>query len=201
MRLLIILLAFIALHNCSIYQKLYAEAEKITIAMSFEQKVGQTIQAEFGCLTSKGTTDQSLALKYFLGSVLINGDNFPDANGNLVTIPDKDDDIHAAYLNATAAHWKALADKFNDIGPQITTAEGKTFKIKLLLGTDAVHGNQHVVGSIIHPHNSGLSCSHNPNNFYNVGYWTGVNVKKTGFNYAFAPTVAVSHNPQWGRFY
>ena len=22
-----------------------------------------------------------------------------------------------------------------------------------------------------------------------------------GFNYAFAPTVAVSHNPQWGRFY
>lgn len=26
-------------------------------------------------------------------------------------------------------------------------------------------------------------------------------MKKTGFNYAFAPTVAVSHNPQWGRFY
>ena len=26
-------------------------------------------------------------------------------------------------------------------------------------------------------------------------------MKKVGFNYAFAPTVAVSHNPQWGRFY
>lgn len=26
-------------------------------------------------------------------------------------------------------------------------------------------------------------------------------LKKTGFNYAFAPTVAVSHNPQWGRYY
>ena len=26
-------------------------------------------------------------------------------------------------------------------------------------------------------------------------------MKKYGFNYAFAPTVAVSHNPQWGRYY
>lgn len=26
-------------------------------------------------------------------------------------------------------------------------------------------------------------------------------MKNTGFNYAFSPTVAVSHNPQWGRFY
>jgi beta-glucosidase len=23
----------------------------------------------------------------------------------------------------------------------------------------------------------------------------------SGFNFAFAPTVAISHNPQWGRFY
>ena len=152
-------------------------------------------------MTSKGNTDPSVATKYSLGSVLINGDNVPDANGNLVTIPDKDDQIHAVYINATNDHWKALADKFSQVGPQITTAEGKTYKVKLLLGTDAVHGNQHVVGSILHPHNSGLACSHNPDNFYNLGYWTGVNVKKSGFNYAFAPTVAVSHNPQWGRFY
>jgi hypothetical protein len=48
---------------------------------------------------------------------LINGDNVPDSNGNLVPIPDKDDDIHHLYLNATNSHWKALADKFNDIGP------------------------------------------------------------------------------------
>ena len=26
-------------------------------------------------------------------------------------------------------------------------------------------------------------------------------MSESGFNYAFAPTVAVSHNPQWGRFY
>lgn len=98
-------------------------------------------------------------------------------------------------------NWQALANKFNNIGPQVTTADGKTFKIKLLLGTDAVHNNQHVVGTVLFPHNSGLACTHNPTNFYNQGYWTGVNVKTSGFNFAFAPTVAVSHNPQWGRFY
>lgn len=201
MKLLILVLALLTILHCGIYEKLYDEAEKITMAMSLEEKVGQTIQAEFGCVTSKGNTDPSAALKYYLGSVLINGDNVPDANGNLITIPDKDDQIHTVYVNATNAHWKTLADKFNNIGHEVTTAEGKTFKIKLLLGTDAVHGNQHVAGSILHPHNAGLACSHNSENFYNTGYWTGISVKKSGFNYAFAPTVAVSHNPQWGRFY
>lgn len=43
-------------------------------------------------------------------------------------------------------------------------------------------------------------CSHNPDNFFNVGRWSAQGVKKSGFNYAFSPTVAVSHNPQWGRF-
>jgi beta-glucosidase len=107
----------------------------------------------------------------------------------------------AIYLNGTLTNWQTLANKFNSIGTQITTAEGKIYKIKLLLGTDAVHNNQHVIGTIIFPHNIGLSCSHNTNNFYNLGYWTGVNVKASGFNYGFGPTVAVSHNPQWGRYY
>ena len=34
-----------------------------------------------------------------------------------------------------------------------------------------------------------------------MGFWTKEGVKKVGFNYVFAPTVALSHNPQWGRFY
>ncbi len=75
------------------------------------------------------------------------------------------------------------------------------YKIKPLIGTDAVHGDQHIAGSVIFPHNIGLSCTHNPKNFYNVGYWTTQSMNKYGFNYAFSPTVAVSHNPQWGRFY
>ena len=95
--------------------------------------------------------------------------------------------------------WQKLSAKFN-YGVNVTVGT-KIYSVKPLLATDAVHNNQHVVGTILFPHNIGTSCSHNPENFYNVGYWTGVNVKESGFNYAFAPTVAVSHNPQWGRFY
>lgn len=83
----------------------------------------------------------------------------------------------------------------------MTTNDGKKYDIRPLLGTDAVHGNQHVSGSILFPHNIGLSNSHNPDNFYNAGYWTARAVKASGFNYVFSPTVAVSHNPQWGRYY
>ena len=96
--------------------------------------------------------------------------------------------------------WQKLSRKFN-YSIIVTTKDGIKYDIKPLLGTDAVHGNQHVSGTILFPHNSGLACTHNPENFYNAGYWTSVGVKESGFNYAFAPTVAVSHNPQWGRFY
>ncbi len=69
------------------------------------------------------------------------------------------------------------------------------------MANGAVRGDVHAAGSILFPHNIGISCSHNPKNFYNVGYWTQIGLKKYGFNYAFAPTVAVSHNPQWGRYF
>lgn len=105
------------------------------------------------------------------------------------------------YIKATAENWKKLTDRFNKLGVNVTTKDNKKYMIKLLLGTDAVHGDQHSVGNILFPHNIGLSCSHNADHFQNLGFWTKQGVKKSGFNYVFAPTVAVSHNPQWGRFY
>jgi beta-glucosidase len=47
----------------------------------------------------------------------------------------------------------------------VTTKDGKKYKVKFLFGTDAVHGDQHVLGNILWPHNIGLSCSHNENHF------------------------------------
>ena len=124
----------------------------------------------------------------------------PGADGNLVDLPGKDDEERKIYTTATVDKWYKLAQKFN-YTITITTSDNKKYDIRPLLGTDAVHGNQHVSGTILFPHNSGLACSHNPDNFFNAGKWTAEGVKKSGFNYAFAPTVAVSHNPQWGRFY
>ena len=103
------------------------------------------------------------------------------------------------YANATMEKWQKMSAKF-DYTVDVEVG-AKTYKIKPLLATDAVHNNQHAAGTILFPHNSGLACSNNPQHFYNLGKWTAKNVKESGFHYAFAPTVAVSHNPHWGRFY
>lgn len=106
-----------------------------------------------------------------------------------------------AYRKANSTNWKKLTDRFQNLGVTVSVKNSGKYKVKFLLGTDAVHGDQHTVGTILFPHNIGLSCTHNEAHFENVGYWTKEALKISGFNYAFAPTVAVSHNPQWGRYY
>lgn len=75
-------------------------------------------------------------------------------------------------MNASAENWKKLTDKFNSVGVEITTKDKKKYSIGFLLGTDAVHGDQHSLGTVLFPHNIGLSCSHNEGNFENLGFWT-----------------------------
>ena len=189
--------------QAAVYDKYYAEALKIAKAMNLEQKIGQTIQADFYAITSKDKTDPNEAVSLNLGSLLVGGNGAPTSTGDLADVTplvNIEDKLKAVYLNATEANWKALSSRFSNLGISVKTSD-KTYKIKFLLATDAVHSDQHTVGRVLFPHNIGLSCSHNPDNFFNMGYWTQVNLKKVGFNFAFAPTVAVSHNPQWGRYY
>jgi len=82
----------------------------------------------------------------------------------------------------------------------VQTPKGNV-EIKLLLGTDAVHGNQHIVGETLFPHNIGLAATHNPENHAAQAYWTAKSTKESGFNWIFANTLGPSHSPQWGRFY
>lgn len=52
---------------------------------------------------------------------------------------------------------------------EIPLNDNEVAQIKLLLGTDAVHGNQHVLGEVLFPHNIGLASTFNPNHFYLQG--------------------------------
>jgi beta-glucosidase len=40
-----------------------------------------------------------------------------------------------------------------------------------------------------------MAATNNKDNFAKAAYWTALATMKSGFNYIFAPTVAVSHNP------
>lgn len=171
--------------------------------MTLDQRIGQTIQGDFYAITEKGVTDPALAQTLGFGSLLVAGNGAPTAAGNMATLPGilEEEKLKETYLNATLQNWQALTKKFASSYQEVTTADKKVYRVKLLLATDAVHNDQHVLGTVLFPHNIGLSCSHNPQNFFNQGYWTANSLKKSGFNYAFSPTVAVSHNPQWGRYY
>lgn len=108
-------------------------------------------------------TNVDEAVTLGLGSLLISGNAAPTADGNLAKIPAliEEEKNKAAYKLATEANWKKLTDRFNAVGVNITTSDKAKYKIKFLLGTDAVHGDQHTLGNILWPHNIGLSCSRN----------------------------------------
>src|SRR3990167_7617060 len=71
--------------------------------------------------------------KYRLGSVLAGGNSAPGAK-----------------YNASAAEWLALADALY-LASMDTSGGGKALPV--LLGIDAVHGHNNVVGATLFPHN------------------------------------------------
>ena len=172
--------------------------------MTLDQLAGQMIAADFEVVTDldKNLTDPNQAVTLGLGSLLVSGMVAITDNGNLAKINSATYQSHMdSFKQGTLTNWKRLIDRFRDIGVFVSSKDGGKYKIKLLTATDAIHGDQHTIGTILFPHNIGASCSHNEANFENVGYWTRISMKKTGFNHAYVPTVAVSHNPQWGRYY
>lgn len=70
-----------------------------------------------------------------------------------------------AFRKGNVTNWKKLTDRFQSLGVTVTTKDSGKYKVKFLMGTDAVHGDQHTVGNILFPHNIGLSCSRNDAHF------------------------------------
>jgi beta-glucosidase len=143
--------------------------------MSPEEKVGQIIQAEIRYTTPEDVRD------YHLGSVLNGGGTRPG---------DK--------RHATPGDWLALADAYYDAS--MDTADGGV-AIPIIWGTDAVHGHSNVFGATIFPHNIGLGAMRNPDLVREIGRVTAREVRVTGLDWTFSPTVAVAQDDRWGRTY
>lgn len=56
---IILTILLITLTSQSVYQKYYEEGYKIAVAMSLDQKIGQTLQVDFGALNTKKGTDEA----------------------------------------------------------------------------------------------------------------------------------------------
>ena len=141
--------------------------------MTLEEKVGQVIQADIASVTPEEVK------KYNLGSIL-NGGNSAPGNDNR-TAPEN-------WLALADAMWTASTDK-SDGG----------VGIPLMWGVDAVHGHNNIVGATLFPHNIGLGAADDEDLMTRIGEITAREIRVTGNDWTFAPTVAVAQDDRWGR--
>ena len=147
----------------------------LVTAMTLEQKVGQIIQPDIASIAPED-------LRHFaLGSILNGGSSSP--NGDEFAPP---------------SEWLALADRFYDAS--IDPVHGP-HPIPTIWGTDAVHGHNNIVGATIFPHNIGLGAARDPNLMRKIGAITAQEVRVTGLDWSFGPTLAVVQDIRWGRSY
>ena len=156
-------------------QTIEARAVEIVRKMTIEEKVGQILQADIASVTPEE------AKEYNLGSVLNGGNSAP---GGGKTAPEED--------------WIALADSFWEAS---TDKSDGGVGIPLLWGTDAVHGHNNLQSATIFPHNSALGATQNPALMKEIGEVTAREIRATGLDWTFAPTLAVAQDDRWGRAY
>ncbi len=142
--------------------------------MTVEEKVGQVIQPEW-----KSITPQDV-ITYHIGSIENGGGAVPGGN-----------------KHASVKDWVDLIEPYYDasVDPQ------NHVRIPLIWASDAVHGHNNVYGATLFPHNVGLGAAHDPDLIRRIGEATAAEVRSTGMDWSFAPTIAVARDDRWGRSY
>ncbi len=73
--------------------------------------------------------------------------------------------------------------------------------IPLLYGVDAVHGHNNIFGTTIFPHNIALGAAADEALVEAIGEAAAEEVRATGIQWDFAPTLGNALNERWGRTY
>ncbi len=144
--------------------------------MSLREKVGQVVQADIGSIRPEDLR------RYPLGAILAGGD-VPPLGGD---------------VRADPAVWLETARAFSAVAGESRPGH---VPIPLLFGIDAVHGNAHVRGATVFPHNIALGAIHDADLVQRIAAATADETAVLGINWVFAPTVAVPQDPRWGRSY
>jgi len=143
--------------------------------MTIEEKIGQLVQADLCCVTPEDVK------RYKLGSILVGGNSGPYGN-DLAPAPE--------WLKAADEFYAASVDKSDgDVG------------IPVIWGIDAVHGNSNIIGATLFPHNVGLGAMRDPALIEKIGRASAEEIRVTGQEWTFAPTVTVPQDWRWGRAY
>lgn len=91
--------------------------------------------------------------------------------------------------------WQTIVDKYQKSA--LTSNSG----IPYIFGQDDVHGVNYCDGAVIYPHNIGIGAANDPELTYQMGLATADEAKLCHMLWNFAPCVAQSADPRWGRTY
>lgn len=149
--------------------------DDIMSTMTLEQKVAQLMQPEIRDITVEDMR------RYGFGSYLNGGGSFP--NGD---------------KQASMEDWVALAENMYQASVD-DSIDGSA--IPTMWGTDAVHGHNNVIGATLFPHNIGLGAMRDASLVEQIAAATAKEVRATGIDWIFAPTVATARDDRWGRTY
>ena len=103
--------------------------------------------------------------------------------------------IISKYSAVDYKGWQKIVDGFQKAA--IESDSG----IPYLYGQDDVHGVNYCDNAVIFPHNIGMGAANDPELMYQVGLITADEAKLCHMLWNFAPCVAQSVDPRWGRTY
>ncbi|MCF7801030.1 MAG: glycoside hydrolase family 3 C-terminal domain-containing protein [Candidatus Marinimicrobia bacterium] len=147
--------------------------------------------AQVTALVSKMTSEEKV------GQMILVDPRFLDTPADISTF-----NIGGVFVNGGGAPPPNTTESWILLAETMQHYAGKSsMKKPLLLGTDAVHGHNNLYGSVLFPHNIGLGAGNNPQRVEEIARITSLELASTGFNWNFAPCVAVVDDPRWGRTY
>jgi beta-glucosidase len=153
-----------------------ARISDLLARMSLERKIAQLIQPQINSFTAADME------RYRFGSYLNGGNGGPYG-----------DEF------APASQWLKFADEM--WAASTKPLPGGEPAIPAIWGTDAVHGHTNIIGATIFPHNVGLGATRDAELVRRIGAATAIEMRATGIEWDFSPTIAVARDRRWGRSY
>lgn len=157
-------------------EEIEKEVSQILSLMTLEEKVGQMFQVDMYEVTPEDVS------KFKFGALLNGAGVWPDRERRCSA---------EKWVNTIDEYWQACEKAY----------ENRPFRIPLMWGTDAVHGNNNAFEATVFPHNIALGAARDPDLIFRIGRATASEIRAIGMDWTFAPTVAVSRNSRWGRYY
>jgi beta-glucosidase-like glycosyl hydrolase len=146
--------------------------------MTLFDKVAQMTQTNMTVLGNGTTTNESSPngiRVWRLGSILSGGTDSPTPN--------------------SPTGWADLIDGFE------YRAMATPLQVPLIYGIDTIHGNSHMIGSVLFPHDVGMGATRDPDLSYLQGVIAAQETRSTGPQWGFGPTICAARDIRWGRTY